>query len=99
MKIIFTSSYKTYFKDNTKNYVTNYYALVFLIYMIFFSYNMRRREYDIIINMHVLRDSLQRTQLYTGSLRVNTYEVYCVPHHIGELISINVLKPYYFHWK
>jgi len=36
MKIIFTSSYKTYFKDNTKNYVTNYYVLVFLISVIFF---------------------------------------------------------------
>jgi len=27
-KIVFTYSYKTYFKDNTKNYVTNYYVLV-----------------------------------------------------------------------
>ena len=36
MKIVFTSSYKTYFKDNTKNYVTNYYVLVFLISVIFF---------------------------------------------------------------
>lgn len=46
--------------------------------------------------MHVLRDSLQRTQLYTGSLRdLNIYEVYCVPHHIDELININVLKPYF----
>ena len=24
MKIVFTFSYKTYFKDNTKNYITNY---------------------------------------------------------------------------
>ena len=46
MKIVFTSSYKTYFKDNTKNYVTNYYVLVFLISVIFiFAYNMGRREY------------------------------------------------------
>ena len=36
MKIVFTSSYKTYFKYNTKNYVTNYYVLVFLISVIFF---------------------------------------------------------------
>jgi len=36
MKNIFTSSYKTYFKDNTKNYVANYYVLVFLISVIFF---------------------------------------------------------------
>ena len=36
MKIVFTSSYKTYFKNNTKNYVTNYYVLVFLISVIFF---------------------------------------------------------------
>jgi len=42
MKIIFTSSYKTYLKNNTKNHVTNYYVLVFLISMIFFSYNMGR---------------------------------------------------------
>jgi len=35
MKIVFTFSYKTYFKDNTKNYVTNYYVLVFLISVIF----------------------------------------------------------------
>ena len=35
MKIIFTSSYKTYLKNNTKNYVTNYYVLVFLINAIF----------------------------------------------------------------
>jgi len=50
MKIIFTSSYKTYFKDNTKNYVTNYYILVFLISVIFFSssYNMGHREYSFI---------------------------------------------------
>ena len=40
MRIVFTSSYKTYFKDNTKNYVTNYYVLVFLISVIFFfAYN------------------------------------------------------------
>ena len=47
MKIVFTYSYKTYFKDNTKNYVTNYYVLVFLICVIFFfvAYNMGRREY------------------------------------------------------
>jgi len=45
MKIVFTSSYKTYFKNNTKNYVTNYYVLVFLISVIFFfAYNMGRRE-------------------------------------------------------
>jgi len=31
IKIVFTSSYKTYFKDNTRNYVTNYYVLIFLI--------------------------------------------------------------------
>jgi len=36
MKIIFTSSYKTYFKDNTKNYVTSYYVLVFLISVFYF---------------------------------------------------------------
>jgi len=45
MKIVFTSSCKTYFKDNTKNYVTNYYVLVFLISVIFFPYNMGRNEY------------------------------------------------------
>ena len=45
MKIVFTSSYKTYFKDNTKYYVTNYYVLVFLLSVIFFfAYNMGRRE-------------------------------------------------------
>ena len=44
MKIIFTSSYKTYFKNNTENYVTNYYVLVFLISVIFFVYNMGRRN-------------------------------------------------------
>jgi len=44
MKIVFKSSNKTYFKYNTKNYVTNYYILVFLI-SVFFSYNMGRREY------------------------------------------------------
>jgi hypothetical protein len=48
MKIVFTSSYKTYFKDNTKNYVTNYYVLVFLISVIFFfAYNMGQREYSL----------------------------------------------------
>jgi len=36
IEIVFTSSYKTYFKDNTKNYVTNYYVLVFLITVFFF---------------------------------------------------------------
>ena len=48
MKIVFTPSYETYFKDNTKNYVTNYYVLVFLISVIFFvAYNIGRREYII----------------------------------------------------
>jgi len=48
MKIVFTFSYKTYFKDNTKNYVTNYYVLVFLLSVIFFfAYNMGRREYHV----------------------------------------------------
>jgi len=36
MKIIFTSSYKTYSKQNTKNYTSNFYVLVFLISVIFF---------------------------------------------------------------
>jgi len=54
MKIVFTSFYKTYFKDNTKNYVTNYYVLVFLISVIFFAYNMGRREYIYIyINIYI----------------------------------------------
>ena len=37
MKIVFTFSYKTYFKDNTKNYVTNHCVLVFLSSVVFFS--------------------------------------------------------------
>ena len=47
IKIVFTFFYKTYFKGNTKNYVTNYYVLVFLNKrdFIFFAYNMGRREY------------------------------------------------------
>jgi len=45
MEIVFTSSYKTYFKDNTRNFDTNYYVLIFLISVIFFIYNMRQREY------------------------------------------------------
>jgi len=36
MKIVFTSSYKTYLKDNAKNYIPNYYILVFLISVIFY---------------------------------------------------------------
>jgi len=52
MKIVFTYSYKTYFKDNTKNYATNYYVLVFLISVIFFPYNMRRREYMFIYEIY-----------------------------------------------
>jgi len=49
MKIIFTSSYKTYFKDNTKNYVTNYYVLVFLrSVIIFFAYNIGPMEYMVL---------------------------------------------------
>ena len=31
MKIVFTFSYETYYKDNTKNYTTNYNILVFVI--------------------------------------------------------------------
>jgi len=55
MKIVFTSSYKSYFKDNTKNYVTNYYVLVFLISVIFFlSYNMGQREYFLSV-VHIIR--------------------------------------------
>jgi len=45
MKIVFTSFYKTYFKNNTRNYVANYYVLIFLISVIFFfCYNIGRRE-------------------------------------------------------
>ena len=36
MKIVFTSSYKTFIKKNTKNYTSNSYVLVFLISVIFF---------------------------------------------------------------
>jgi len=36
MKIVFTSSYKIYSKENTKNYTPNSYVLVFLISVIFF---------------------------------------------------------------
>ena len=51
MKIVSTSSYKTYFKNNTKNYITNYYVLVFLISVIFlFVYNIGRREYLLLEN-------------------------------------------------
>jgi len=45
MKIVFTSSYKTFFKENTKNYTLNSYVLIFLISVIFFPYNLERREY------------------------------------------------------
>ena len=34
MKIIFTSSHKTYFKENTKSNILNSYVLIFLINMI-----------------------------------------------------------------
>jgi len=46
MKIVFTSSYKMYFKDNTRNYDTDYYVLVFLISVnsFFFAYNMGQTE-------------------------------------------------------
>ena len=46
MKIVFTSPHETCFKENTKNYATNSYTLVFLISVIFvfFSYNLGRRE-------------------------------------------------------
>jgi len=47
MKIVFTSSYKTFFKENTKNYTPNSYVIVFLISVIFFfAYNLGRKEYD-----------------------------------------------------
>jgi len=45
MKIVFTSSYETFSKENTKNYIPNSYVLVFLISVIFFPYNLGRREY------------------------------------------------------
>jgi len=35
MKIVSTPSHETYFKENTKKYATNVYALVFLISVIF----------------------------------------------------------------
>jgi len=59
MKIVFTFSYKTYFKDNTKNYVTNYYVLIFLISVIFifFSYNIGRMEYSTIFHTHIFQDA------------------------------------------
>ncbi|RHN58210.1 hypothetical protein MtrunA17_Chr5g0448651 [Medicago truncatula] len=31
MKIVFTYSYKTYDKENTKNYISSSYVLIFLI--------------------------------------------------------------------
>ena len=53
MKIVFTSSYQTYFNGNTKNYVTNYYILVFLINVIFlYAYNIGRREY--FLSLHLI---------------------------------------------
>jgi len=36
MKIVFTSFYKTFSKENTKNYTPNSFVLVFLISVIFF---------------------------------------------------------------
>jgi len=36
MKIVFTSFYETFSKENTKNYIPNSYVLVFLISVIFF---------------------------------------------------------------
>ena len=46
MKIVFTSSYETFSKENTKNYIPNSYVLVFLISVIFFfAYNLGQREY------------------------------------------------------
>jgi len=36
MKIVFTSSYETFSKENTKNYIPNSYVLVFLISVNFF---------------------------------------------------------------
>jgi len=49
MKIVFTSSYKTFSKENSKNYTPNSYVLVFLISVIFFfAYNLGRREYHLI---------------------------------------------------
>jgi len=46
MKIVFTSSYKTFFKENTKSDTPNSYVLVSLISVIFFfAYNLGRREY------------------------------------------------------
>jgi len=44
MEIVFTSSYKTFFKENTKNYTPIFCVLVFLISVIYFSYNLRRME-------------------------------------------------------
>ena len=41
MKIVFTSSYKTYSKENTKNYTSNSYVLIFLISVIFFCLQFR----------------------------------------------------------
>jgi len=47
MKIVFTSSYETFSKENTKNYIPNSYVSVFLISVVFFffAYNLGRREY------------------------------------------------------
>jgi len=75
MKIVFTSSYKTFFKENTKNYTPNSYVLVFLISVIFFAYNLGRREYILKIvlekkiefNLHLI---LKITHLYKYKVTV-----------------------------
>ena len=36
MKTVFPLSYKTFFKENTKNYTPNFYILVFLINVFLF---------------------------------------------------------------
>ena len=82
MKIVFTSSYKTYFKDNTKNYVINYYVLVFLISVIFFSsYNIGWRKCirSISFNSPILNCTfVEKTRnLFYFDLRLFIYYVTC----------------------
>ena len=64
MKIVFTFSYKTYFKDNTKNYVTNHCVLVFLSSVVFFS-----SSYQSLYSVNVSKSIL---------LLLLFWELYCV---------------------
>jgi len=89
MKIVFTSSYKTYFKDNTRNYVANYYVLplsqiISKKKLIFFVLNYKQKR-PTLLYLIIL---FQKIIFSKGKLDANCF-------NLLSFISINCIDSYF----